>query len=124
MRRYYLQRKGEEPIDITNMGTFSVGRLGNIRIEDDPYISSIHFLISLPTTDHDSAILIDGNGVRPSRNGTVINGVTLNLSSTKELDKAALLKHGDVISVGKTIFKFLVFEAEHKDILNHKETLS
>lgn len=105
------------------MGTFSVGREGDIEI-DDPHMSRINFLISLPTIEQSFPIVIDGNGTIPSKNGTVVNGVRLSLSSENELDKAASLKHGDIISAGRTNFKFLIFEVEHKDILNHKETLS
>ena len=123
MKRYYLQTVGEEPLDISSMGTFSVGREGDIQV-DDLHMSRIHFLISLPTTEQSFVIVIDGNGTIPSKNGTVVNGIRLSLSAENELDKAASLKHGDIISAGRTNFKFLVFEAEHKDVLSHKETLS
>jgi hypothetical protein len=113
MKRYYLRISGREPIDIASLGTFIVGREGDVPIPDK-YMSRRHFTIRLPKydTDGEKTLIIDGDGRIPSSGGTIVGGRILHASAPEENDKACSLRHNDEIIAGKTRITYLEFDAE------------
>lgn len=113
MFRYYLRVEGHEPIDITSLGTFTVGRCGDLQITNDLSVSRKHFLISLPKGGkHKQPWIFDGDGSTPSRNGTIINGnKCLRADAETEDDKGCPIYHGDFIQAGKLKIYFSVVQS-------------
>ncbi|NER49243.1 MAG: FHA domain-containing protein [Symploca sp. SIO1A3] len=92
-------------IDITKPGTYTLGRSGTIRLRSR-YASRIHALISVSPQD-EKAVLIDGDGQVPSRNGTLINGRIISGRNILEGEKSSFLKPGDEIRIGREGFIYI-----------------
>jgi hypothetical protein len=111
MKRYYLRISGQEPIDVSSLGTFCVGREGDIVIRDR-YMSRRHFTIKLPKHDEDETLLTDGDGANESKFGTTVAGKFLHFLEPEEEDRSVFLRHNDEIVAGKTKITYLEFDAQ------------
>jgi len=111
MKRYYLRLPGREPIDISSLGTFTVGREGDIVI-NDKYMSRKHFTIKLPKYDNERTLVTDGDGANPSRFGTDAAGKFIHSSAPEEKDRSSFIKHNDEVVAGKTRITYLEFDGQ------------
>lgn len=107
---YFLVICGQE-IEVTGLGTFSIGREGDIKVgEGDLTISRKHCLIALPKKwpKNDACWLFD-----ISKNGCFVNGRSI----TKGQERATRLFHSDIIQIRSIEIKFIFTKNNSMDCL-------
>ena len=109
MRRFYLQLFGREPIDVTGMGTFVIGREGDLLVHGHG-VSRKHCMLALPKKPEESTYLCDGNGTKASSNGTFVNKKLYTRDALEEDDRGTYLQSNDLITIGTIAIRYLEFE--------------
>lgn len=103
--QYFLGLNGKK-IEVTGQSPVTIGSsAGNCKIKiEDQYVSRHQCTIVLSP---DGDWLVDGDGLRPSRNGTQVNGLVLRCDSLKESGKGVQIYNKDVILIGMTKLEFI-----------------
>ena len=117
MKRFYLQLPGREPTDITRMGSFILGRQGDLILEGVG-VSRRHCMISLPKNTDERTYICDGDGKIASRNGTKVNNKIFSCLPSNKLNKGCYLANNDLITLGEVVIRYLEFQEEMSDDIN------
>lgn len=116
MYSYFLVIKNKQiqeskEIEVTGLGTFSIGREGDIKINGQDFtISRKHCLIALPKKwpKNDACWLFD-----ISKNGCLVNGEPID---RKGQERAVRLLNADIIQIGSVEIKFSIVNTDFVDL--------
>ncbi|MFP5270315.1 FHA domain-containing protein [Coleofasciculus sp.] len=115
MHEFYIQIDKLNPVEVTNLKAFRIGRIFTKEREikfiiNDRTISATHCTVSLVNDNKNPHFWIwDGDGKTGSKNKTVVNGLrSLDGSAVQETDKGCPVYHGDFVNIANHTVKFMV----------------